>query len=139
MLSVVLPIIYDNDSAYSEHMYEILLHIGIDLATFNNLPLQSTDNFGYSGSPVLVKDEMRAIGLHVYREKIDSASCIGPLGKISQHYKGYLLVKPGSTFDITSRVLSGVNLFRDVSIPSKYERESSSDDMDEATSMEFIT
>ena len=128
------------DSAYGEHMYEMFLPTEFDLATSNRLLQYDIDTFGgNSGSPVLVKDDMRAIGVHVLGGNSNSASVIGALGNVFQQYEGSFLAKPDPAYDITTKVPSRVKSFRVVSIPSKNERDSGSSNIKKATNTESLT
>ena len=128
------------DSAYGEHMYEMFLPTEFDLATSNRLLQYDIDTFGgNSGSPVLVKDDMRAIGVHVLGGNSNSASVIGALGNVFQQYEGSFLAKPDPAYDITTKVPSRVKSFRVVSIPSKTERDSGSSNIKKATNTESLT
>lgn len=121
-------------------MYEMFLPTGFDLATSNKLLQYKIDTFGgNSGSPVLVKDDMKAIGVHVLGGDVNSASVIGPFGNVFQHYKGSFLAKTDPAFDMTTKVPSRVKSFRVVSIPSKNERDSTSSNIKKATSTESLT
>ena len=111
------------DAAYGEHMYEMYMPTEFDLASSNKLLQYEIDTFGgNSGSPVIVKDDMKVIGVHVLGGAINSASVIGPLGNVFETYKGSFQVKPDPAFDISSKVPSRVKSFRVVTIPSKNKR-----------------
>lgn len=113
------------DSAYGEHMYEMYLPTEFDLATSKKLLQYEIDTFGgNSGSPVIVKDDMRVIGVHVLGGNINSASVIGPLGNVFETYKRAFDEKPDPSFDVASKVPSRDKTFRVVSIPPKNQKHS---------------
>lgn len=62
-------------------MYEEYKKVTYDLATSNHMLRYKIDTFGgNSGSPVLIKDKMVAIGVHVQGGSINKATVIGPSG-----------------------------------------------------------
>ena len=106
-------------------MYEMYLPTDFDLATSNRLLQYQIDTFGgNSGSPVFVKDDMKAIGVHVLGGNVNSASVIGPLGNVFELYEGSFLAKTDPAFDMATKVPSRLKSFRVVSVPSKNERDS---------------
>ena len=118
-------LISPGDSAYGDHMYEMFLPTEFDLGTSNRLLQYHIDTYGgNSGSPVLVKDSMKAIGVHVLGGSINSASVIGPLGNVFEEYKHSFLAKPSSSFDIAANIPSRAKSFRVVSMLSRQERDS---------------
>ena len=128
------------DPAYGEHMYEMYLPTNFDLATSDRLLQYQIDTFGgNSGSPVFVKDSMNAIGVHVLGGNLNSASVIGPLGNSFEIYKGSFLAKPDPTFDIATKIPSRVGSFRVVTVPSRNERDSKSNEMGRRTIEESLT
>lgn len=100
-------------------MYEMFLPTQFDLATSNKLLQYEIDTFGgNSGSPVIVKENLKAIGVHVLGGSTNSASVIGPLGNVFQLYKDSFVAKPDPAFNIATKVPSRVKSFRVVSIPA---------------------
>ena len=100
-------------------MYEMFLPTQFDLATSNKLLQYEIDTFGgNSGSPVIVKENLEAIGVHVLGGSTNSASVIGPLGNVFQLYKDSFVAKPDPAFNIATKVPSRVKSFRVVSIPA---------------------
>ena len=120
-------------------MYEMFLQTQFDLATSNKLLKYEIDTFGgNSGSPVIVKDNLKAIGVHVLGGSGNSASVIGPLGNVFQVYNDSFNAKPDPAFHLAAKVPSRVKSFRVVSIPSWNVRNSNaadSESMFDSTSM----
>ena len=111
-------------------MYEMYAPTEFNIMHTKRLLQYNIDTFGgNSGSPVIVKDDMKAddmkvIGVHVLGGNINSASVIGPLGNVFETYKGAFNAKPDPSFNIAAKVPSRDKSFRVITIPAKNQRES---------------
>jgi V8-like Glu-specific endopeptidase len=110
----------DGGTRGGEHMHEMFLPVTFDLATSKKKMLSyKIDTFGgNSGSPVLNKSGMEAIGVHVLGGTTNSASVIGPLGNNFKSFVASFTRKPESTAEGPSGKAIKAKNFRIVSVRS---------------------